>query len=40
MPPAIGADLVWHEITSWIAGATTFDELAETVDAAYADAPG
>jgi len=39
MPPAIGADLVWREITSWISGATTLEEFAGIVDAAYADAP-
>jgi alpha-glucoside transport system substrate-binding protein len=38
MPPAIGADLVWREITSWIAGTTTLDEFTDTIDAAYADA--
>ena len=39
MPPDIGADLVWREITSWISGATAFEEFAETLDAAFADAP-
>lgn len=38
MPPAIGADLVWNEITSWIAGSTTLEEFTDTIDAAYADA--
>lgn len=38
MPPAIGSDLVWSEITSWIAGATTLDEFVTTIDTAYADA--
>ena len=39
MPAAIGSDLLWREITSWIAGTTTLDEFVATMDAAYADAP-
>jgi len=39
MPPAIGSDLFWKEITSWISGATTLDQFVATMDAAYADAP-
>ncbi|HUS42370.1 MAG TPA: ABC transporter substrate-binding protein [Ilumatobacteraceae bacterium] len=38
MPAAIGSGLLWREITSWIAGATTLDEFVATMDAAYADA--
>ena len=38
MPPEIGADLVWEEITWWIAGSTTLEEFTDTIDAAYADA--
>jgi hypothetical protein len=39
MPAAIGSDLLWREITSWISGTTTLDEFVATMDAAYADAP-
>ena len=38
MPSAIGSDLLWREITQWIAGAIDLDELVATMDAAYADA--
>jgi alpha-glucoside transport system substrate-binding protein len=38
MPSAIGSELLWSEITSWIAGATTLDEFVANMDAAYADA--
>lgn len=38
MPPAIGADLVWRQITLWVAGVATLEEFAGTIDAAYADA--
>jgi alpha-glucoside transport system substrate-binding protein len=37
MPPAVGAELVWREITSWIAGASTLEEFTDSIDAAYAD---
>lgn len=38
MPPAIGSDLVWREITAWVAGAITTQEFTDTIDAAFADA--
>jgi alpha-glucoside transport system substrate-binding protein len=38
MPAAIGSSLFWSEITEWVAGVITLDELAATMDAAYADA--
>ncbi|HSM67667.1 MAG TPA: ABC transporter substrate-binding protein [Ilumatobacteraceae bacterium] len=39
MPPAIGSDLVWREITAWIAGTNTTQEFTDNMDVAYADAP-
>lgn len=38
MPPSIGSDLVWRQITDWVAGAITTQEFTDIVDAAYADA--
>jgi alpha-glucoside transport system substrate-binding protein len=35
MPPPIGADLLWSQITQWIAGAITLDELVEAVDSEF-----
>ncbi len=39
MPPAIGTDLFWKEITRWIAGDATYDEIASALDAAYPTTP-
>ena len=36
MPAAIGSDLLWQQITAWIAGSLTLDELVQSVDAARA----
>lgn len=35
MPPIIGTDLFWSEISHWVVGSITYDELAATLDAAY-----
>ena len=34
MPPDVGADLFWEQITSWIAGSVDYATLAETLDEA------
>ncbi len=39
MPPGIGTTLLWELITSWVAEETTYDQLAQTIDAARTD-PG
>jgi alpha-glucoside transport system substrate-binding protein len=36
MPAAIGSDLLWRQITAWIARDLTLDELVESVDTARA----
>jgi len=38
MPPAVGSDLLWEEITLWIAGTRTLDDLVANLDDAYAAA--
>ena len=38
MPVEVGSDLLWFEITRWVSGTTTYDEFAETIDAALVDA--
>jgi alpha-glucoside transport system substrate-binding protein len=37
MPPEIGSDLLWGEITSWTAGRSSLDDFATTIDNAIAD---
>ncbi len=39
MPPEIGADLLWTEISAWIAGASSLDQFVSTVDDAIAASP-
>ncbi len=43
MPPAIGSDLLWERITTWLAGALDYDTFAAEIDearsAAEASAP-
>ena len=34
MPPIIGTDLFWSQISKWVVGSITYDELAATLDAA------
>jgi alpha-glucoside transport system substrate-binding protein len=36
MPPAVGSDLLWSSITSWVAGVEDYDTFAGEVDAALA----
>lgn len=36
MPPIIGTDLFWSEITKWVTRSITYQELAATLDAARA----
>ncbi len=35
MPPDIGSDLLWEELTLWIAGTRSLDDLVDTIDDAY-----
>jgi alpha-glucoside transport system substrate-binding protein len=35
MPPAIGAGLLWREITEWVTGQQDYTTFAETGDAAF-----
>lgn len=37
MAPQVGTTLFWSEITAWIAGTQTYDQLAERLDAANTD---
>ena len=34
MPPAIGSDLLWRQMTAWVSGAVSLDELVAVMDAA------
>ena len=34
VPPAIGVDLLWSEITTWVSGATSYEDFAKTIDTA------
>ncbi|WP_040492752.1 ABC transporter substrate-binding protein [Ilumatobacter nonamiensis] len=34
MPPEIGSDLLWDEITGWVTGSSSYDDFAETMDTA------
>ncbi len=36
MPPDIGTDLLWEQITSWVGEEITYDQLAVTIDDARA----
>jgi alpha-glucoside transport system substrate-binding protein len=36
MPPSIGSDLLWDQITRWIAGVDTYPVFAATIDDAWA----
>lgn len=38
MVPSVGSGLLWSEITSWVAEEITYEELAQTVDEARAQA--
>lgn len=40
MPPAVGSDLLWADITEWVANALDYDDLAAEVDAALAKPAG
>lgn len=40
MPPAIGSDLLWREITDWVADRISYEEFADTLDRARAGQPG
>lgn len=37
MPPEIGTTLFWTQITSWVSGRITYDQLAQTLDDARTD---
>ncbi len=37
MEPAVGTDLFWTEITAWIAGQRSYEDLAATLDTARAE---
>jgi alpha-glucoside transport system substrate-binding protein len=39
MPPEVGAGLLWREMTSWVSGVTSTDQLVATIDDALAAAP-
>lgn len=36
MPPDVGSDLLWDEITAWVAGSSTLDSFVTTIDDAIA----
>jgi alpha-glucoside transport system substrate-binding protein len=36
LPPEIGADLLWTEISAWVAGASSLDQFVSTIDDAIA----
>ena len=36
MPPSVGTTLYWSEITSWLSGSTTYEQMATTLDDAFA----
>ncbi len=38
MPPAIGSDLLWDQITNWVAGVDDYATFAATLDTARAEA--
>jgi alpha-glucoside transport system substrate-binding protein len=38
MPPEIGSGLLWEDITAWIAGTRSYDEIAEELDSARREA--
>lgn len=38
MPPDVGSDLLWDQITLWVAGAVDYETFAETIDEAMAEA--
>lgn len=37
MPPHVGTELFWSEITAWISGRTSYDDLAKTLDGAMSE---
>jgi alpha-glucoside transport system substrate-binding protein len=38
MPPEIGSGLLWENMTAWIAGTRSYDEIAEELDSARREA--
>lgn len=40
MPVEIGTDLLWTEITKWVAGGLGYDDFATTIDEAFAELDG
>jgi len=38
MPPDVGSDLLWDQITLWVSGAIDYATFAETIDEAMAEA--
>ena len=39
MPPEVGTDLLWSEITAWVAGTSSLDQFVSTIDDAIANSP-
>jgi hypothetical protein len=39
MSPEIGTDLLWAEISAWVAGTSSLDQFVSTIDDAIANSP-